>query len=80
MSHISFNIFVLALTPNTEAKKTTILSFISLSKNISPVHFYGGLNGCVSLSKSHKTYDISKFFVIRQGERERERERDLLVQ
>ena len=29
-----------ALTFNTEAKKTTIIILIGLSKNISPVHFY----------------------------------------
>ena len=30
-----------ALTFNTEAKKTTIIILIGLSKNISPAHFYG---------------------------------------
>ena len=30
-----------ALTFNTEAKKTTIIILIVLSKNISPAHFYG---------------------------------------
>ena len=30
-----------ALTFNTKAKKTTIIIIIGLSKNISPVHFYG---------------------------------------
>ena len=30
-----------ALTFNTEAKKTTIMILIGLSKNISPAHFYG---------------------------------------
>ena len=30
-----------ALTSNTEAKKTTIIILIGLSKNISPAHFYG---------------------------------------
>ena len=30
-----------ALTFNTEAKKTTIIILIDLSKNISPAHFYG---------------------------------------
>ena len=29
------------LTFNTEAKKTTIIILIGLSKNISPAHFYG---------------------------------------
>ena len=29
------------LTFNMEAKKTTIIIFIGLSKNISPAHFYG---------------------------------------
>ena len=29
------------LTFNTEVKKTTIIILISLSKNISPAHFYG---------------------------------------
>ena len=32
------------LTFNTEAKKSTIIIFIGLSKNISPAHFYGYLN------------------------------------
>ena len=30
-----------ALTFNTEAKRTTIIILIGLSKNISPAHFYG---------------------------------------